>query len=150
MPYRTPLPDWARFQNAAWGVQDRLVIVAVPAAADQSLVGQPLLGQSLTTDGVYYCIVPLSGVVDTLQVHVRATLTGTVALGGPDSLYYVANTSDTSGFVVKTAGTGDGNLTTATILTGTLTGMLGEQYALVTITMTSATATFTMAEYNGI
>lgn len=153
MPYKVPLDVNARFQNAAWGTQDRLVIMSVPAAASAGLIGQWLHGQTLTVAGDYQCLIPLSGITSTLQCHIRATFaSGGVTTAGPDSLYYVADPKAGGTFTAKLAGTGDGALTTTELQTSTLTSTLyGEQYALMTITLDASTsAEFTLAEYNGI
>lgn len=152
MPYKVPLDPYQRFQNAAWGAQDRLVIISVPSAAAHGLIGQPLFGQTLTVAGDYQCLIPLAGLTTNLQVYTRATFaSGGVTTAGPDSLYYVADPKAGGTFTVKTAGTGDGALVTATIQASTLGTFNGEQFALFTITVDASTsAEFTMAEYNGI
>jgi len=146
-----PINEIQRFSQAAWGIQDELVIVAVPTAGDQSLVGKRLNGQTLSVDGVYTCLIPLSGAFNTLEVHIRATFaSGSVTTAGPDSLYFVSNAASPSSWTVKTSGTGDGALATTVRQTATLTGMAGEQYAMVTLTVaTSAAPLITQAEYNG-
>lgn len=151
MARQVPLNEIQRTLQSAWGVQDELTITAVPAAASQALVNQKLNGQTLTTDGVYTCLVPMSGAFTELEVHIRATFgAGTVTVGGPDILYYVANANDPDSWTVKTAGTGDGALTTTVRLSPSVTGMTGEQYAMVTLTLAGVTSVaITQAEYNG-
>lgn len=152
MPSSVPLDVNQRFQNAAWGVQELLTIIEVPAAASASLINQRLLGQVLNVNGDYKCLIPLSGITTTLQVHVRATFaSGSVTTAGPDSLYYVSKAQAGETFTVKGAGTGDGALSTTVIQTSTLASFNGEQYALFVITIGGgASATFTLAEYNGL
>lgn len=151
---RAPVGPVYKDQMAAWGVQDLLVISTVPSGAADSLRGTSLLSATLTTEGVYRCLVPMSGLVSELEVHVNATFAGgTVTLGGPDTLYLVTNATVSTGWTVKTAGTGDGALTTTVLRSSSVTGMLGEQYAVVTITLASMSGnsvTFTVAEYNGV
>lgn len=152
MARKVPLTEVERNNNAAWGAQDLLVIAAVPDAESHALIGQKLLGQTLAVTGTYYCLIPLSGLVTSLQSHIKATFaSGTVAVAGPDSLYYLQDFYSPSNWSPKVAGTGDGALTTTVLLTSTLTGFTGEQYALVTIAISGgASALFTVAEYNGI
>lgn len=148
---QVPLTEIQRLQQAGQGTQDGLVIIAVPTAGNQALRGARLLGATLAVNGIYYCLVPLSGIFTSLQVHLKATFSsGTVTSGGPDSLYLITDFTDPTTWTVKTAGTGDGALTSTVQQDSALSGMAGEQYALVTITIAGgASAVFTMAEYNG-
>lgn len=151
MPYPVPLGWQQKFQNSAWGVQDRLIIATVPSGASDGLRGQPLEGQTLTVDGAYKCLIPITGVVDTLEVHLAATFgAGTVTSSGPDTLFYVDDATTDASWVVKTAGTGDGALTSTVRQSASVTGMLGEQYALVTISIAGTSVVFSQAEYNGV
>jgi hypothetical protein len=53
--------------------------------------------------------------------------------------------------VNKTAGANDGALTTTVLQTSDITGLRGEQYASLKLTLAGgAAATFTQAEFNGI
>lgn len=151
MPRKVPLNEIQRFAQSAWGAQDNIIIYSVPAAGVMSLRGQPLLGATLAVDGDYYCVIPLSGVFTELQVYLKATFaSGTVTSAGPDSLYMVADWNTPSGWTAKTAGTGDGALTSTVQQATTLTGMKGEQYAMLKVTVAGgASALFTQAEYNG-
>ena len=150
MPKTLPLTEPQKLIQSATGAQDELVILVAPTA-DPGAVGQRLRGRTLATNGDYICLVPLHGIFTELQVHLTATFAaGTVTSAGPDSLYYVADFTALSSATVKTSGTGDGALTTATRQSSSLTGLKGEQYARVTITIAGgASAAFTQAEYNG-
>lgn len=152
MPNPVPLSEPQRYANSAWGVQDLIVIHSVPTAGNQSLAKQKLLGKTLAVDGVYYCLIPMSGITTELEVHLKATFaSGTVTSAGPDTLYYLGDYNDPSTWTVKSSGTGDGALTTTVQQDTEVTGMVGEQYALITITIAGgASAVFTMAEYNGL
>lgn len=151
MGRKVPLNEVQRFSQSAWGVQDELVILSVPSTGNQSLEGQKLNGQTLAVNGDYVCLIPLSGVFTELQVHVRATFgSGTLTASGPDTLYLVTDFDAPSSWVVKTAGTGDGAMTSTVRLSPTVTGMKGEQYAVFTLTVGGgASCLITQAEYNG-
>lgn len=143
--------DLSKFKAAAFGQQDLLCIVGVPAGVDESWIGTPLLGKTLAVNGDYYCLIPLSGMASAVQVHLRATLAGGATVTTElASLYYLAHPETPSTYVAKTGGTGDGLLVSATIQTSTLT-VAGEQFAMVKLTVAAAgTAVITLAEYNGL
>lgn len=140
-----------RTNQAAWGAQGPLIIAAVPSGGDASLVGQNLVdaGQ-LTTLGVYRCLLDISGCVEAIQVFLTATFgSGTVA-SDLDTLYWVRTPSSTSTWSKKTAGTGDGPLSTTVQQASTISTLAGERFAVLDITLaTAAACTFTQAEWNG-
>jgi hypothetical protein len=152
MPRPVPLTEVKKFEQSAWGAQDRLVITAVPAAAAQSLVGKPLSSAGpLTVAGDYDVLVPLAGMVSELQVHLTATITAGTASTALHTLFYVENAQLPSSWVTKTAGSGAGALTTTVRQTSTIATLRGEQLALLRITLASSpNVSFTQAEYNGI
>lgn len=141
-----------RTSQAAWGAQAPLIIAAVPTGGDASLIGQNLVdaGQ-LTTLGVYRCLIPISGCVSSIQVHLTATFASGTVTSDLDTLYWVRTPSDTSTWSKKTAGSGDGSLTTTVLQTSTIGTLTGEQFAVLDITLaTAAACTFTRAEWNGL
>lgn len=146
-----PSMDQQLMQSALNG-QGRLILAVVPALAEQSLRGTPLTeAGSLTVAGVYRCLIPLAGMVSTLEVHLTATIGASTATTDLDTLYWVENASDPTTWTKKTAGSGDGALTTTTLQASTITTLRGEQYAVMDITLgASPTVTFTRAEWNGI
>ena len=142
----------SRLLQSACGVQDRLVIIAVPATASAALVNQPLAGQTLTVNGDYECLVPLSGLVTAVEVHVMATLTTKTASTDLDTLYWVSDLDDPTTWTEKTAGTGTGALSTTVRQTSLISTLRGEQFARFTLTVAGAAGSVvvTQAEYNGI
>lgn len=140
-----------RFKQAALGGQGPIVIAAVPSGGNEALVGTLLVdaGQ-LTVLGVYRCLIPLSGLASGVSVYLQATFASGTVTSDLDSLYWVRSPSDPSTWTKKTAGSGDGALTTTVVQTATLTPA-GEQYAVLDITLaTAAACTFTRAEYCGL
>ena len=136
--------------QGALGAQGLLVIAAVPATGDQSLVGEPLAGKTLTVNGLYRCLIPLAGLASLAQVHVTATFSGGTVATDLDTLFTVGS-FDPSTWVKKTNGSGTGNLTSTVRQTSTLDALAGERYAVLDITLTGAQpVTFTQAEYNGL
>lgn len=151
MPRPTVLSIDDRFKQAALGGQGPIVIAAVPSGGNEALVGTLLVdaGQ-LTVLGVYRCLIPLSGLASGVSVYLQATFASGTVTSDLDSLYWVRSPSDPSTWTKKTAGSGDGALTTTVLRTATLTPA-GEQYAVLDITLaTAAACTFTRAEYCGL
>lgn len=148
----TAFIDKQKYDQAALGAQEWLVITAIPAAANQSLVGQRLLNQELTVNGDYEVLIPLYGLVTALEVHVRATLATKTASTALNTLYMVSNPTDPATYVNKTAGTGTGALVSATRQSSTIATLRGEQFARLTLTVAggAGTVTMTQAEFNGI
>jgi len=147
-----PLTVEQRFQNAAWGVQDLLVLVSVPAAADQGLLYKQLINAGpLTVAGTYDCLVPLTGMTVKAELHLTATIASGSASSAVHTLYYIQDMLNPSSWVTKTAWSSAGALTTTVRQTATLSTFAGEQFSLVRITLASTpNVTFTQAEYNGI
>jgi hypothetical protein len=141
-----------RLEQAVTGAQGLLLIAAVPAGAANSLIGQYLVDAGeLTEAGDYYCLIPLAGMVTELEVSLKATFASGTVTSDLGSLYYVRNFTAPATWVEKTAGANDGALTTATLQTSDLSGLRGEQFAFLKLTLAGgAEATFTQAEYNGI
>ena len=140
-----------RYQQAAFGAQGPIRIAAVPSGGNAGLIGTNLVdaGQ-LTVLGVYRCLIPMSGLVSSLSVFLKATFASGTVTSDLDSLYWVRTPNDTTTWTKKTAGSGDGAMSTATLQTITLTPA-GEQYAVLDITLgTAAACTFTQAEYCGL
>jgi hypothetical protein len=152
MARAVPLTEVQRYNQAAWGAQDRLVLVSVPAAAAQSLVGKNLVDcGALTVAGTYEVLIPLSGISTALEVHLTATIAAGTVSSALNTLYYVSNASSPSTWVNKTAGSGAGSLTTTTRQSSTISTLRGEQFARMTLTLASSpNVTFTQAEYNGL
>lgn len=140
-----------RDQQAAWNAQAPLVLAVVPSGASQGLVGTYLVDAgALTVAGVYRCLIPLSGLVTELEVHLTATIAASTASSDLDTLYWVRTPGDPTTWSKKTAGTGDGALTTTVLQTSAITDLAGEQYAVMDITLgATPNVTFTRAEYNG-
>lgn len=152
MPRSVPLSEVKKYEQSAWGTQDRLVLVSVPAAAPQSLVGKALSSAgALTVAGAYECLIPLSGIASILEVHLTATIAAGTASSALHTLFYVDNAAAPSTWTNKTAGSGTGSLTTTVRQTSNITVLRGEQFARLTITLASSpNVTFTQAQYNGI
>jgi hypothetical protein len=148
----TTLGDEQRFRQAAFGGQNLIVLTAVPSTAAQSMVGQPLLGQVLTVNGDYECLIPLAGLATALEVHTTVTLATKTASTSLDTLYYLSNFTDPTTWTEKTAGTGTGSLTTTVLQSATISTLRGEQYARFTLTVagSAGSVTVTRSEYNGI
>lgn len=147
----TVLSTEDRFKQAAFGGQGPIRIAAVPSGGNAGLIGTNLVdaGQ-LTVLGVYRCLVPLTGLVSSVSLFLKATFASGTVTTDFDSLYWVRTPTDTTTWTKKTAGSGDGAMTTATLQTITLTPA-GEQYAVLDITLgTAAACTFTQAEFCGL
>ncbi len=147
----TTLSTEDRFKQAAFGGQGPIRIAVVPSGGNAGLIGTNLVdaGQ-LTVLGVYRCLVPLTGLVSGVSVFLQATFASGTVVADLDSLYWVRSPTDPTTWTKKTAGTGDGSLTTTVLQTSTLVPA-GEQYAVLDITLgTAAACTFTRAEYCGL
>lgn len=142
----------AKLDQSAFGGQGPLIIHSVPSGASGALVGALLTDAgALTVAGAYTCLIPIAGCVDTVEVHLKATISAGTASSATDTLYWVQNPSDASTWTVKTSATGDGSLTTTVLQSATITGLKGEQYAQCVITLASSpNVTFTQAEWNGL
>jgi hypothetical protein len=152
MARAVPLTETQRFNQSAWGAQDLLVLTAVPAAASQALVGRELtMAGALTVAGTYEVLVPLSGMVSVLEVHLTATISAGTVSSALNTLFRVNDGAAPSTWTNKTAGSGAGALASGTRQTSQLTTLRGEQYARLTLTLGgSPNVTFTQAEYNGL
>lgn len=139
-------------QQAVRGVHAPLIITEAPATAS-ALLGKPLAGQTLTIDGDYVCLIPLSGLASSLKCHTTVTTDSmTAEVAGPDQLRdFDPRTTNVADAVVLTAGTGDGALTTTVeqVASLTLTGALYARYTL-TIAGSPASVVVTQAEYVGL
>lgn len=138
-------------RQAAFGAQGPILIADVPATGNRALIGNALVdaGQ-LTVLGVYRCLIPLAGMVSSVSLFLKATFASGTVTTDVDTLYWVRDPNNTSTWTKKTAASGDGAMTTATLQTVTITPA-GEQYAVLDITLaTAAACTFTQAEYMGL
>ena len=136
--------------RAVMGLHMPLIITEAPASAS-SLVGKNLVGQTLTVNGDYVCLIPLTGLASTLTVKVKPQLaTATLTSSGPDELeFFDPRSINVADAEVLTAGSGDGSLSDDTTQTATLT-LTGAQYARYTLTVASAgSVTFDIADVTG-
>jgi len=137
--------------QGAIGAQSLMVIAGVPAGASLELIGEVLLGKTLTATGVYRVLVPIAGLASGLQCHLTATWSGGTVSSDLDSLFFVSDISNGATWTKKTAGTGDGAVTSTTRQTSTLSTIAGERYAVYDLTLTGTTSVvINQAEYNGI
>jgi hypothetical protein len=138
-------------RQALMNGQGPIIIAAVPATGDRSLVGTALVdaGQ-LTVLGVYRCLIPLAGMTSALQVFLTATFASGTVSSDLDTLYWVRSVNDPSGWTKKTAGASDGAMSTTVLQSATISSLAGEQWAILDITLaTAAACTFTRAEFCG-
>lgn len=137
--------------RAVRGLHQPLIITEAPASAS-SLVGKQLVGQTLTVNGDYVCLIPLSGLASGLTVKVKPQLTtATLSSSGPDELEdFDPRSVAVAAAEVLTAGSGDGALADDTTQTATLT-LTGALYARYTLTVASAgSVTFDIADATGL
>lgn len=151
MPHTIPLSTEQRFQNAAWGMQDRIVLMAMPAGVSPALRGVALVNAgTLNIAGDYHCLIPLTGMIAKLEVHLRGTVTGTIT-SDLNTTYFIPDLTDPAGYVAKQTASGDGVLSDTTRQTSTIATLTGEQYAWLKITVAAASSVaFDQAEYNGV
>ena len=151
MPNVPPLSTEQRFQNAAWGMQDQIVLMAVPAGVAPALRGVALVNAgTLNIAGDYQCLVPLTGMVSKLEVHLQGVITGTIT-SDLNTTYFITNVTDPATYVAKQVASNDGVLSDNTLQTSDIATLTGEQYAWLKITVaTSSSVLFTQAEYNGV
>jgi hypothetical protein len=139
-------------QRAAVGVSEPLIVSEVPAGAE-AMIGKPLLGLTLTIDGDYVCLIPISGLASSLSVRVKPQLTAmTLSSSGPDELVdFDPRTTDVASALVAASGTGDGALSDDVMQTAILT-VTGGNYARYTLTAgsTPTSITFDVADYTGL
>jgi hypothetical protein len=140
--------------RAVRGLHTTLIIAEAPAGATaQAQVGKSLVGQTLSVNGDYVCLIPLSGLASTLTVKVKPQLAGgaTLSSSGPDELeLFDPRSVNVAAAEVLTAGSGDGALADDTTQTATLT-LTGALYARYTLTVASAgTVTFDIADATGL
>lgn len=152
MARKVPLSEAQKYQQSAFGTQDLITLVTVPAAASGDLVGKTLTGAgALTVAGDYECLIPLSGLTSFVEVHLIATIAAGTVSSAMHTLYYVADAANPAGWTNKTAATGTGSLTSTVRQTSTLTSLRGEQFARLKLTLASSpNVTFTQGEFNGI
>ena len=143
-------------RQAAIGAQRALYLTSVPSGAAQNLVGQRLIDAgALTVAGDYYCKVDIAGLA-TVRTHLTATIGAGTATSQVTTAHFVSggNLSDATLSAAPyqyQAFTGTGGLVSTTKQTATLAAGLGEQWAIVKITLaTSPNVTFTQAEMNGL
>ena len=143
-----PSPTMRVEQSALNG--QGLLLIAVAPSGKQNVVGLPLVdaGQ-LDVLGVYRCLIPLAGAVSKLEVHLTATFGSGTVTSDLDTLYFVRDLNDPTTWSKKTAGSGDGALSTTVLQTSTITDLAGEQWAVLDLTLgTAAACTFTRGEWN--
>lgn len=152
MPRIAPITTEQRYSQSAWGMQDQLVLTAVPSTADQSLVGRALTSVgALTVAGDYDILIPISGMISKIECHLKATITAGTVLSELNTTFFLANPTNPATWTPKTGGTGDGSLSTNALQTSTIATLTGEQYAWMRVTLgSSPNVTFTQAEYNGV
>lgn len=139
-------------ERAVRGMHMPLIITEVPAGAEAQ-VGKALIGETLSVNGDYVCLIPLSGLAQSLTVKVLPQLTtATLSSSGPDELEdFNPRVTNVSAPAVLTAGTGDGALSDNTMQTATLSALTGALYARYTLTVASAgTVTFDVADVTGV
>lgn len=138
-------------EAATWGVQNPLILWDGPAGTEAQH-GLPLIGLTLSVNGVYQFLINTSGLASALNVHVLPQLTtATLTSAGPDLISITDPiTDDPTASTVLVSGTGDGALSDDTLQTASVT-LNGARYALYTLTVASAgTVTFDVAEYTGL
>lgn len=141
---------WRANEQAANGVHAPLICVEAPAGAED-VIGKPLVEQTLTIDGAYVCLIPTSGLADSLKVNVLPQLTtATLTSSGPDAVAdFDPTEDDVASATVIVSGSGDGALSDNTLQTATL-ALVGARYARYTLTVASAgSVTFDVAEVVG-
>lgn len=151
IPRSVELSDAQMQLQALLGQHRPLVCVSAPANA-QAALGE-LDGKVLSINGTYRCLVPISGLKSTLQVHIQATLGGgaTLTSSGPDLLGFDADADTVANAAnhIRDAGTGDGSVTSGTAQTASVTPN-GQKWALYDLVVAAAgTVTITRAETNG-
>lgn len=146
------LTDMQRHEQAVLGAHRLLIIAEAPAGA-ATLVGKPLLEQTLNVDGAYTFLLDTAGLASTVKVLVKPQLTtATLSSAGPDGITAdLEPRSDTiASAAAITSGSGDGALADDTLQTATLT-LSGERWVRYTLTVASAgSMTFDVAEYVGL
>lgn len=139
-------------RRASTGAQNDLICVEAPAGAEAS-IGLPLVGQILTVDGAYVCLIPIAGLAASVKCRVNVTLDSmTVTSAGPDELaFFDPEAVDVADAIVITAGSGDGSVSTDTQQVATLVPT-GGVYARYTLTLGSAPGdvTVNLAEWTGL
>lgn len=143
-----------QLRRAGVGVQNKMILAEAPAAA-AALLGQPLEDITITVDGDYVVIIPISGLTTELQCHVVAQLDAmTLTWTGPSALLmFEERSEEPSTAVVSEAGSASAtSISDNTLTSATLTTIRGERYARLTFTAAGAptSVTFDRAEYNGI
>jgi hypothetical protein len=139
-------------ERAMRGLHSLLIITEAPVGAE-ALVGTPLLNATLSIDGDYVCLIPLSGLSQSLTVKVLPQLTtATLSSAGPDELEdFNPRVTNVASAAVLTSGTGDGSLSDDTMQTATIAALTGALYARYTLTVASAgTVTFDVADVTGV
>jgi hypothetical protein len=160
MPQYDPTGSEQRFNQAALGGQDFLRVCtaaapnqiglqnafADPTSGNSGIINQPLVNLTLNANGTYLCTFPLNGMAS-VNTHIKATF------GGGTTVTTAGYTTYKDHQTARTAFTGMGALTTATLQSATpaLSAPAGEEYGVVSITIASltGTVTFQIAEYCG-
>jgi len=128
--------------RALLGIHDQLIISKVPAGAQGSLVGTPLVqAGALAIAGVYECEFRCDG-LSKLDIRLKATF----ASGGCTSSGGTTYADRTTSLV---AFTGVGALATTVEQPLTIAAMKGEKYAKVILTTTGTVIAFGTAEVIG-
>lgn len=139
--------------HAVLGVHAPLYFAEVPAGAE-ALIGKKLTDSTITINGDYVLLIPLFGLVSTLKLYILAQLDSMTLTSADFTTLHLFDplTVDVASAVALTGGTGEAAFVDNVLQTMTLTGMLGEQYARVTLTAGASptSVTFDIASYTGI
>lgn len=141
-------------RRAGAGVQSKMILAEAPAGAE-ALLGQALEDITITLDGAYVVVIPISGLTTELLCHVVAQLDSmTLTWTGPSALHlFDERAAEPSEAVVSEAGSASATaISDDTLTTATLATLRGERYARLTFTVAGApgSITFDRAEFNGL
>jgi hypothetical protein len=129
----------ADITKAVFGLQDNFIISGIPAGANESLLGHPLIGQALTVAGVYTCRARTDG-IQNVEVHIKASaFTGTVTPA------FISTFLDGTAKQTATLSAISGTAQNASLT------LVGEKKCVFTLTLAAASSvTMSRAEINGL
>lgn len=125
--------------KAVFGLQDNFIITGIPAGADETLMGEPLIGKALTVAGVYTCRARTDG-IQNIEVHIKASaFTGTVTPAFIST--FLDGTAKQTATLANISGTAQNVSMT----------LVGEKVCVFTLTLAAASSvTMARAEINGL
>ena len=139
-------------ERAIRGVHDQLILTEAPAGNAANL-DKPLVGLTLTANGDYYCLIPISGLTGTLTLYLTATLDSMTCTPTLDALAdFNPRVTAIADATVLTTSADDGAALTTTVESIVTLAIGGSLYARLKLVLgaTPTSVVFTRADYTSL